>query len=524
VTSTLLESSTLLLQKLENLQSKFLAEVPLYFRNGAMDIDPKRGLTIHGPVDAGDDIQTIRVGLISNAKGIDDLTRFYEYFNDKPVRSVGESPFTTQAFPGFQKAFKARIILSSEFNDKILNSEVSNVVDIDNPNLRIRKAAELYGKSITNICDRVVRPDVVVCHKIREIEENCKESQSYGLTRKEQDKAKELRKKVEIHKILAPLDEDTRNFIDMVIKVDFRKILKAEAISAGIPIQIFKQSTLETLNTTMRIPTIETAKHRKEDPSTIAWNMAVALYYKANHFPWRVGRLSPGSCYIGISFYYDQTTYQKNMFASLAQVFTDTGEGLVVRGDSFDWDTKKKGEPRLTKQGASELLQRAIDLYRKHHNDQFPNRIVVHKSSRYGNDEIEGFNAASREVPKRDYITISTGHDVFFYRNGDKPVLRGTYFRMPDGSNMLFTGGYVPYLRSYQGPRVPKPLEFFEQSGDTSSEEVASELLALTRLDWNTSRYNSYKPITIRFAEKVGKILGAIPQREKIEHQYRFYM
>jgi hypothetical protein len=149
---------------------------------------------------------------------------------------------------------------------------------------------------------------------------------------------------------------------------------------------------------------------------------------------------------------------------------------------------------------------------------------VIHKSSKYNDDEVKGFDDASTEVPKRDYVAISEGHEMLFYRNGDNPVLRGTFLKMLDGSNMIFTCGCVPYLRSYHGPRVPKPLGFLEQMGDTPSEEVAIEMLALTRLDWNTARYNSYMPIPLRFSEKVGKILGSIPQKQEIEHQYRFYM
>jgi hypothetical protein len=57
-----------------------------------------------------------------------------------------------------------------------------------------------------------------------------------------------------------------------------------------------------------------------------------------------------------------------------------------------------------------------------------------------------------------------------------------------------------------------------------AEKELSMELMALTRLDWNTSKYSLSKPITLKFAERVGKVLGLIPQGEKIQHQYRFYM
>jgi hypothetical protein len=516
----------LILQSIERLQAKYLEEAPLYFRSGAMDVDPKRGLTLHGPVDAGDDVQTIRIGVVSDSKGIQDVTSCLEYLNSNPVRNRGDQPFTTLTFPGFAKAFHSRLIFSKRFNEKLLSAEISHLIGIDNPNLRIKRAAEIYGKKVGNICEGVVVPDVIICHKPEVIEKNCNERRVHGLRKKEREKAEEIRKNVETHKILAPLDEDTKSFIEMTIRADFRRALKATSVKSegGVPIQILKQSTLEALNYAIRIPTIPGLKHSKEDSSTIAWNLAVALYYKANHFPWRVGNLSSGSCYVGISFYYDRTTHERNMFASLAQIFIDTGEGMVVRGDAFHWDTKKRGEPHLTKESAQGLLEKALDLYKKHHNDQPPNRVVIHKTSKYTGDEVQGFLNGSDKIPRYDYVTLSKGRGVFFYRNGEHPVLRGTFLQMLGDSCLLYTCGYVHYLKSYFGPRVPRPLEMSEHHGDTPPEELATETIALTRLDWNTTRYSLYNPITLGLAEKVKAILGSIKQGEKIQHQYRFYM
>lgn len=520
------QTSVVDFQAMKKLKALYLGEAPLYFRNGAMDIDPRRGLSLHGPIDSGETVQTIRIGVISDSKGIQDVTAGLDYLNSNTVSSSGDQPFTTLTFPGFLKAFHSKMIFSERFNEELLSKEISHIIGIDNPNSRIRQAAELYGRKVESISERVVVPDVIICHKPGVIERECEERRIHGLTKWEREKAEEIRRNVETHKILAPLDKDTKSFIEMIIKADFRRILKSNLVKgkAGLPVQILRQSTLETLNCSMKIPTISAAKHRKQDPSTIAWNIAVALYYKANHFPWRVGNLSSGSCYIGISFYYDQTTHERNMFASLAQIFTDTGEGMVVRGDSFDWDTETKGRPHLTKESAQSLLQSALELYKKHHNDQLPNRVVIHKSSKYTNDEKQGFLDASERVPRYDYITLTSGRSVFFYRNGDNPVLRGTFVPMFGDSCLIFTGGYSPYLKSYFGPRVPRPLEITEHHGDTQLKELATEIIALTRLDWNTTRFSLSIPITLKFARRVGGILGSVQQGEKIQHQYRFYM
>jgi hypothetical protein len=491
-----------------------------------MDIDPKRGLSLYGPIDSGDTIQTIRIGVISDSKGIQDLTNCFDHLNDNPVYGIGDQPFTTLTFPGFVKTFNSRLIFSDRFNEELLRKEIVRITAIDNPNLRIRRAAELYVRKLSSICDKVEVPDVIICHKTKEIEQTCEERRYNELTKEERKKAEEIKNKVETHRILAPLSKDTKDFIDMAIRADFRRIIKSAIAQEQniVPVQIVKQSTLESLNCAMKIPNIPMEKHRKEDPSTIAWNLSVGIYYKANHFPWRVGNLNPGSCYVGISFFIDQTTSERNMFASLAQIFTDTGEGMIVRGDSFRWDTKRKGQPHMDVVSSQVLLDKALQLYRKHHNDQLPNRVVIHKSSRFSNEEVNGFLSASKDVPKYDYLALTSGRDVFFYRNGDNPILRSTFIPLPGTSALVYTGGYTPYLKSYFGPRIPRPLEIAQHYGDSPLKILAKEIIALIRLDWNTTRYSLSIPITLKFAQRVGKVLGVSKQGQNIQHQYRFFM
>jgi len=513
---------------IDNLYSKCLDEAPLYFKKGLMDIDQKRGLSLYGPIDSyEEDIQTIRVGIISDSQGTQDLTTILNYLNENSVKNDPERPFTTLTFPGFVEAFQSRIIFRKSYNNIITNTEISNLIPISNPNIRIRKVADLYSEKVYNICDRIERPDLIICHKPTIIEENFGKLTRKGsqtLTPKDRKRAIEIRKKVETHRILAPLDKETEQLLQMIIQADFRKNLKSKIMKSGVPIQILNQSTLEALNNQLQIPGIRYAPHRKQHPSTIAWNLTVALYYKANHFPWRVGNLKRNSCYVGIAFFIDKTIHERNMFASLAQIFSDTGEGMIVKGDSFYWDTKKKGRPQLSKESAQELLQRSLDLYKRHNDDQPPNKIIIHKTTKFVKDEIDGFRYVLKEVPRFDFLTISKFHDYFFYRHGENPVLRGTFIQLPGKSHLLFTSGYVPYLQSYDRPRIPRPLEFSEHYGDSTAEELAREIMALTRLDWNTTRFSSSLPMTIKFARRVGDILSIIPQKEPIQHQYRFYM
>jgi hypothetical protein len=308
----------------------------------------------------------------------------------------------------------------------------------------------------------------------------------------------------------------------MAVNQDFRTNLKALCLQFDTPTQILAQSTLVAMNEGITLQS--TQPKRRQDAAKIAWNLAVAIYYKSNRFPWRVGNLQSGTCYVGISFYVDKTSGDRETFASLAQVFTDTGEGMIVRGESFRSNTEVRGSLHLSESSAANLLSKAIVVYLKHHNDQLPNRLVLHKTSRYNQNELKGFKIALGTIPKFDFLTISRGRDLFFYRNGDNPVIRGTALQLSADSYLLYTNGYIPYLRQYDGPRVPRPLEITERYGDTSVEELAREILALTRLNWNTTDYCCYEPITLEFSRRVGEILGKVSPGEKTQEQYRYYM
>ena len=115
---------------------------------------------------------------------------------------------------------------------------------------------------------------------------------------------------------------------------------------------------------------------------------------------------------------------------------------------------KQKGTPHLSDEFANSLLKDAMNIYKQHHNEQLPNRIVVHKSSRYEEFERKGFLDACDSVPKYDLVSIGADlGDVFLYRNGDNPVLRGTTLALGNAAFMLYTRGYVPFLHGYNGLR-----------------------------------------------------------------------
>ena len=79
----------------------------------------------------------------------------------------------------------------------------------------------------------------------------------------------------------------------------------------------------------------------------------------------------------------------------------------------------------------------------------------------------------------------------------------------------LWTLGYVPRLKTYTGWEVPNALEIIISKGAADIRQVCADVLALTKLNFNSCIYGDGIPVTLRFANAVGEILTAAPTNEQ---------
>ena len=126
-------------------------------------------------------------------------------------------------------------------------------------------------------------------------------------------------------------------------------------------------------------------------------------------------------------------------------------------------------------------------------------------------------------VHEYDLIALyQTG--VRFFREGQYPPLRGTLCSFSNQAHFLYTLGYIPFLETYPRGHVPEPLEIVQLIGGSSTRRICQEVLALTKMNWNSAEYAGGMPITLRFARRVGEIMSEIPENETPKPSYRFYM
>ncbi len=505
-----------------------LPEPSLVFGSKNLCEDPKTGITLFGP--AGIDRtprQTIRLGVIGTGESIQMLRNWLES-SRSPIqagidpRGKAYDTLLAPMFPGFDydSPFQCSVEVSDAHCETLTQSMIDKAINDPRFPVRVDRMVQLVTERLAVLSSKEPHPDVVVCAMPKSIESSCgPEARAEGRTRvfltKEQKKERRNLKRDQKRgqlRLEFSFDEDQAPNDDVSalrFNQDFHNALKARAMATSLPTQLVWESTLRRTRGT-------------QDPATVAWNFFTALYYKAGNVPWELPFPQGGNCFVGITFYREGPDPEAPTRSCLAQAFSETGEGIVLRGDPVSWDRDRDRKPHLSRQSARELLTKVLQLYSTHFGVS-PRRVVVHKTSRYWEDERLGFLEALEGITSYDLLALER-RGIRFFRLGAEPPVRGTVVQLGDRDYLVFTRGYVPFQRSYPGLRVPNPLEVVEHWGDSSAHRVCSELLALTKLNWNTSAFASADPITIGFSREVATIIKELPDGIVPHFKYRFYM
>lgn len=123
-------------------------------------------------------------------------------------------------------------------------------------------------------------------------------------------------------------------------------------------------------------------------------------------------------------------------------------------------------------------------------------------------------------------IKTSAGETKLF-RDGDYPVLRGTALILDERNANLWTTGYVPQLDTYIGPETPNPLFItLLRSKQTlpKIETILTDIMALTKINYNSCNYNDGLPVTVRFANMVGDVLTLGSAKGADRQPFKFYV
>ena len=134
----------------------------------------------------------------------------------------------------------------------------------------------------------------------------------------------------------------------------FRNQLKARLLRHLVAIQVVRETTLapdDFLNAFGK------PVRKVQDPATLAWHLCTTAFFKGEGKPWRLASVREGVCYIGLVFKRDPSG-DANLHACCgAQMFLNSGDGVVFRGAFGKWWRQGGAPPRRSGSQGSRIAR-----------------------------------------------------------------------------------------------------------------------------------------------------------------------
>lgn len=472
-------------------------EPMLEFGDGGQHCDPRQGLREHGPLQprSGD---VVRVGVI----GTDDTVAGFTEFLGETGRGIesGNKQLINlnPDFPGLgnQNPFRCKFEVPDGATASISRRQVNEITGIGRHDEAVRHAVELVTSQISALIEGSAKPDVIVLALPIPLIEKLVNAKSE--------------------------EEDSDDEDDGGGMLNFRDLLKAKTLHLPVPTQIVWPDTWDDA---AKIPrkVKRDSNRQTQVKATRAWNLLNALFYKAGKVPWRLlpDQAEYRTSFLGIGFYRDIDGQQ--LWTSTAQMFDERGRGLILRGARAQTETRGR-HPYLTAQDAEELVVQSVAAYKAHHR-HVPARLVVLKTSRFRPEEADGIDAALGKsgIEMSDLVWVQESSPIAIFRDGNYPVLRGTFVDL-GGKGLLYTRGSVPFYGTFPGLRVPRPLLLVpHENSDSKILTLAKDVLALTKVNWNTTQFDQKLPAPIKAAREVGRILKHVEFGTAVSSDFRRY-
>lgn len=484
-----------------------LEEPKLLFAHGQGVEDPRDGLTLFGPLDSTG-AYGVRYGVVGTELGIKRFRRWVERIqsplvNEKPLRS-------RPPFPGFEAAFGIPWQPEPTLAAAIPDHELASCLHLDDKYKRVYETAKLFASRIlTATKDEEAKPDLWFVVIPDDVYRFCRPRSSVPRDLRVTAAGKMKPSVARSFGKAPPLPlftdwlEDAKAYR---YDPDFRHQLKAQLLAAQVPTQIVRESTVAYRDFTKKSGApIRDLEVMEPD---IAWHLSAAAYYKLGARPWKLAGVREGVCYVGLVFKKEERSGDPRNACCAAQMFLDSGDGVVFKGNVGPWYNEQRGHFHLNLIAAHQLAEQAISAYKAKHGGTPPKEMFIHGRVRFSDPEWAGFQEVAGKATKLIGVRIREADSLRLYRQDSAmPILRGLALIRNPSLAFLWTRGFVPRLQTYPGREVPRPLMVDVCRGKMDITTILQDIMGLTKLNYNACRYADGVPVTLKFADAVGEIL-----------------
>ncbi len=305
---------------------------------------------------------------------------------------------------------------------------------------------------------------------------------------------------------------------------DLHDAIKADAAQLGLPTQIVTDDAIE---------------YRCR--ASVAWRLGQALYAKAGGVPYKLatntGLLDADAAFVGLAYATRKRDDGATAFTVCAsQIFDSAGGGMdfVAFEVSDDVDPEN---PLLSREQMRGVISATLGVYADRTSGHRPRRLVVHKVLPFTEEEVAGCADAWGEGTDLECISLSRspwlGVELMPGGTGQwsYAMRRGTLLPLDDFSRLIWVAGNAPsatlsgkanYFQSGKG--VPRPLLMTRWAGTGDLTQAATEVLALSKIDWNNDALYDAIPVTVRYAQILARVVKHVPALPQIPFDYRLFM
>lgn len=275
--------------------------------------------------------------------------------------------------------------------------------------------------------------------------------------------------------------------------------------------------------------------------ASVMWRIGLALYAKAGGVPWKLAETDPETAHIGISYAVRPPESDRPRFVTCcSQVFDAEGAGLEFVAYDANEVEVHRDNPFLSRTEMFRVMTRSLDLYRRRHAGRSPRRVMVHKTTEFKRDEVDGCMEAFHLCEAVDLVQII--EDVGWRgvriegsagatkgRPAAFPVPRGTLVGLSPREALFWTHGDVQGVKKggsyFQGARsTPRPIRLVRHAGHGTWDDTARAVLGLSKMDWNNDALYDPLPVTIGYAKVLAGVVKRMQGLGSTPYQFRFFM
>lgn len=432
-----------------------------YENNSCVAVNQLKGLINYGPIESYTN-RSIRLAVLSPRECAEDIWKHLNKLNMHHVTKLKQDGAFLPEYIGFQNVFRCGLDIPNG-NDvkRFMGYSLDKALEVD---------AEKYFSVICQYIDRLEKErhefDVLIIYIPKQL-----------------SKMRELK--------------------NDKVYFDLHDSLKIYCAGKGIVTQIIEERSV----------------HTNSDIAKIIWGLSTAIYTKAIGKLWKPKITRYDTAYIGLS-YVQSVKNNERISIGCSQLFDSEGNGMKLYLRPLKNPQIIQKNPYMRSEDACRLMNNLKKIY----DESIPlhklNRIVIHKTTHYTKEEMEGITKGLAGIDNIELLQIQefTAWRTIRFQNDNVapfPIQRGTVIPLDKDTFLVWTHGSVQHdelagknMNYYKSGRgIPAPLLVRRFMGKSSAEELVDEILMLTKMNWNSGD-GLYKilPVTLDFAKTLSRV------------------